>query len=525
MVSTLFARLCLVFAAILLGLGLMTLAIANRSQQRYFEEFTQELNRPVAMYMASQTRFFVNGLPDRQALTELASHVMMINPSLELYLLDPQGMVIDSVVDASDVQLRQVDLEPIKRLLSADARLPVYGDNPAFPEQKRVFSVFPVDGSQAGNSGCEQCGYVYAILGGERHRSLWHSLAASYALRDTSAMFAGVLVFALGAGIALFFLMTRPLRAMTSTLAQWRLAAGQPVGPGNREAEPLDQAGGNELQALESTCLAMAERLNQQYQALDVADKRRRQFLTSVSHDLRTPLTSLSGAIETLLLKKEELSDAELQHYLLLAQRQGSRLWRLIAQVFELARLDSGDVTAQMERFPLSELVFDTVQDLESVSQDRQVQLQVQVLGEDKSVSVLADMGLMQRVLENLLTNAIRHTADGGQVTITLDKPFFDDRALVEVKDTGSGFSWGLSGDSLASVNEVTGSIGIRADTRMAIIERQRLENGATVALSGSGLGLGIVHRILTMHDSEAFIWSQPGEGTRICFEIPVRQV
>ena len=88
--------------------------------------------------------------------------------------------------------------------------------------------------------------------------------------------------------------------------------------------------------------------------------------MTSVSHDLRTPLTSLSGAIETVLMKNEQMSATEQQRYLQLAQRQANRLGRLISQVFEMARLDSGDVKLQAEQLSLSDLVFDTVQDLEA---------------------------------------------------------------------------------------------------------------------------------------------------------------
>lgn len=516
--ASLFARLSLVFAVILLALGLMTLAIAYRSQQRYFEEFTQELNRPVAMYMADQTRLFVDGQPDSQALKDLASHVMMINPSLQVYLLDRQGKVLGQMNGESDARLQQVNLLPIQQFLSDEPRLPVYGDNPALPGQQRVFSAFPVTGEQAGNTGCEQCGYVYAVLGGERHNSLWHSLGASYALRDTSTLFAGVILFALGAGMALFFLMTRPLRAMTAAMGQWRLVADQPVHTGSADSIRAERKG-NELQVLESTCRAMAERLNQQYQVLETADRRRRQFLTSVSHDLRTPLTSLSGAIETLLLKKDKISKQEREHYLLLAQRQGGRLWRLIAQVFELARLDSGEVKAQIERIPLSELVFDTVQDLEPLAQERGVLLQVAKSGDERSVFVVADMGLMQRVLENLMTNAIRHTSEQGRVTISLEV-LSDSRVLVAVEDTGKGFPFVLAGCSLAAVEEMTTSSGESVATHPSTVDRQRLAGGGSVALHGSGLGLGIVQRVLAMHDCEALVWSQPGQGSRICFEL-----
>ncbi|MGQ7848296.1 sensor histidine kinase [Granulosicoccus sp. 3-233] len=519
MLSSLFVRLCLVFTAILLCLGLLTLAIANRNQQRYFEEFTQELNRPVAMYIATQKRLFVDGEPDHQALRELAAHVMVINPSLQVYLLDRQGRVLDSLAGEPDAVQRHVDLEPIQRFVAGTAHLPLYGDNPAVPGQQRVFSAYPVSGGQAGNSGCESCGYVYAVLGGERHSSLWQSLAGSYALRDNVAMFAVVLALALVAGMALFFLMTRPLRAMTASLGQWRLAADRAADSSPVVGRSTVVKRGNELEDLESTCHAMLERLDQQYQFLDSADRRRREFLTSVSHDLRTPLTSLSGAVETLLLKHDSLSDEERQHYLLLAQRQGGRLWRLIAQVFELARLDSGDIDVHVERIPFSELVFDTAQDFETLARERSITLQVSVLCKDKSLWVMADMGLLQRVIENLLANAIRHTARGGQVAIRLDRSG-DSMVQFEIEDSGCGFSRPLAGCSLAAIRDVSATADKSANHRAPNIERGGSDPGGKVILRGSGLGLGIVQRILTLHDSEALVWSRPGEGSRVCFEL-----
>ena len=440
--STLFSRLSLVFAGILLCLGLVALNIGHRSQQRYFEEFTQELNRPVAMYIANQARLFVNGQPDKQALAELASHVMMINPSLDVYLLDPQGGILAAAPANNAVIDQAVDLLPVLRFLSDQVHLPLFGDNPAVPGQKQVFSVFPVSGAEAQNSGCEPCGYIYVVLGGARHRSLWQSLASSYTLQAGATMFAGVLVFALFAGIAVFFMMTRPLRAITRSLSEWRLAiANDETGQGVRM--PLLEAGTgqplDELQALEQTCMSMAKRLDQQFMTLDSADQRRRAFLTSVSHDLRTPLTSLSGAIETLLVKSEQISEADHLRYLQLAQRQANRLRGLISQVFEMARLDSGDVKLQLELLSLSDLVFDTVQDLESEAAGKGVNLTVSNASRSANVPVFADMDTIQRVLENLVFNAIRHTPQGGFVRVSIQQGA-EQIGIVEIIDSGGGF-------------------------------------------------------------------------------------
>ncbi|ASJ71872.1 sensor histidine kinase [Granulosicoccus antarcticus] len=502
--SSLFIRLSLVFSAILLCLGMVTLNIGHRSQQRYFEEFTQELNRPVAMYMVNQTRLFIDGKPDKQALAELAVHLAMINPSLDVFLLDPQGNILAGALDV-DVQYDQaVDMQPLQRFIAGQDRLPIYGVNPSVPGQLRVFSAFPVSGTEAGNSGCEPCGYVYVVLGGARHRSLWHSLSSSYTLQAGATMFGGVLVFALFAGIAVFFMMTRPLRAMTRALSEWRLAA---VDQTTQALPPKLSAGrmADELQALEQTCHGMAKRLDQQFIALNKADKQRRRFLTSVSHDLRTPLTSLSGAIETVLLKHEQLTPSDSQRYLLLAQRQANRLRSLISQLFEMARLDSGDVKPQIEQMSLSELVFDTVQDMEAEASRVGIALTVSSSADSTNVIVLADMSMIQRVLENLVFNAIRHTPEGGHVSVTVGQDA-DLHGVVEVADSGRGFATPMDACPL-----------------MVCIDQGEVMASMNSAMSeGSGLGLGIVQRILVLHGSQALVWSQPGEGTRVKFSLPL---
>ena len=505
--SSLFSRLSLVFTGILLCLGIVALNIGHRSQQRYFEEFTQVLNRPIAMYIANQTHLFVDGRPDKQALAELASHVMMINPSVDVYLLDLQGNILAAAPSNDAVLDQAVDLQPLLRFLADQDRLPLFGDNPADPGQKHVFSVFPVNGADTQNSGCESCGYLYVVLGGASHRSLLNSLSSSYTLQAGATMFAGVLVFALVAGIAVFFMMTRPLRAMTRSLGEWRLAMGNDEVDHAARTPPIKLRMGqplDELQALKQTCMSMAKRLDQQFMALDSADQRRRAFLTSVSHDLRTPLTSLSGAIETLLLKGEQLSEMDHLRYLHLAQRQASRLRSLISQVFEMARLDSGDVKLRLERLSLSDLVCDTVQDLESEAAAKGVDLTVSNASRSANVPVLADMGLIQRVLENLVFNAVRHTAQGGFVRVSIQQRA-DKNGVVEIVDSGDGFCRSMNACPLSDCIELD-------DVR---------ENLPSGNAESSGLGLRIVQRVLALHDSEALVWSQPGQGTRIRFTLP----
>ena len=495
---SLFSRLSILFTLILLVLGILVWVIAHQSQQRYFEETSQQLNRPIAMYIAEQLPLYVNGNYDKRALESLAAHVMIINPSLRIYLLDPDGQVVTEASGADDDALSDVtvNLEPIKRFLSSTETLPVYGDDPRAPEQRRIFSAYPLADSGIGSSGCSPCGYVYAVLGEEQIMSAWQALMSSDTLQFSTLMLATVLLCALLAGLSIFFLLTRPLRAMTQSIAQWRLVASGLHNDVSGEMLNPSKFCDNELKLLEQTCHGMAQRLSRQYIELDGADKRRRQFLTSLSHDLRTPLTSVTGALETVITKSKSLSPVERTRFLMVAYRQSGRLHRLIEQVFELARLDSGELSLAMEMVSVQELVMDTAQDFEPHALKKGVALKFESASREADYRVNADLGQLNRVLINLLSNAIQHTPQGGLVSLSTLR-HVQKGVVVTVTDSGCGFARILVDYPLSQIDSTMYSANAR---------------------SGTGLGLGIVSRILALHGTEAKVTSRPDKGTQIRF-------
>jgi signal transduction histidine kinase len=450
------------------------------------------------MYVSEQVPLFVNGNFDKRALELVAGHLMVVNPSLELYLLDTDGKVVASALDTEEDALSDVvvDLQPVKKFLSSDESVLVHGDDPRAPGQKRIFSAYPLADSGIGSSGCEPCGYVYAVLGKEQIASPWQALMSSQTLQFSTLILLAVLLCALLAGLGIFFLLTRPLHTMTESIARWRLFASGLHYSSSSEGSELTSFKGNELEQLEKTCQAMAQRLLRQYLELDNADKRRRQLLTSLSHDLRTPLTSISGALEMLRSKQDTLSLTERQRILSVAYRQCANLQRLIDQVFELARLDSGEVSLELEPVSVQELAMDTVQDFEPHASMKGVNLHFEPSDPDGEFLVNADLGQLNRVLVNLLSNAIKATPAGGTVKLSTDR-HQSKGMVVTVTDSGRGFAKELHNIPLSQTDPAMFSN----------------DSGP-----GTGLGLGIVSRILALHGSEAHIFSVPGKGTQIRF-------
>ena len=136
---------------------------------------------------------------------------------------------------------------------------------------------------------------------------------------------------------------------------------------------------GDEIDALGITVEQMSRRIVDQIRQLRHADATRRELIANISHDLRTPLTSLQGYLETLLIKEGTLSEAERRHYLDLATKHGKRLSQLTAELFELAMLESQGPELHFEPFSLAELVQDVAQKFELEAEKHALRLETEI--------------------------------------------------------------------------------------------------------------------------------------------------
>jgi hypothetical protein len=241
----------------------------------------------------------------------------------------------------------------------------------------------------------------------------------------------------------------------------------------------------------------MSQRIVDQIRQLRHADATRREMIANISHELRTPLTSLRGYLETLLIKEGALSEAERRHYLDLAAKHGKRLSQLIAELFELAMLESQGPELHFEPFSLAELVQDVAQKFELEADKHGLTLETEIPAGAAFVS--GDIALIERVLENLIENAIKYTPQGGRIRLSLVPG--PGRIAARVSDTG---------------------VGIPADQIPHIFERfYRVEKSRGEGPEGTGLGLAIARRILDLHGSAIAVESKPGDGTSFSFELP----
>ena len=494
MLTTLYGKLAAVLLGLLCLIGGLYICLTLMTTRLYYQEVTQKLNRALAQNLVAENMPLRGGHIDRQALQDIFHLLMVINPSIEVYLLDPQGAILAYSAPPGRVQRQQVALDPVHRFLHGSSPWPILGDDPRNLTRRKVFSVAPIPPQGALE------GYLYIVLTGEEYDSVTQMLQGSYMLRLSIWAAGAGLIFAVGAGLLLFHLLTRRLRKLAATMGTFQQSdVAAPVDDSQRgAAQPLEAQRGDEIDRLSATFQAMTRRIHQQVQTLQHTDRLRRELVAHVSHDLRTPLAALHGYLETLCLKDTQLTPQDRRHYLDIAMRHSTRLGTLVAELFELAKLDAHETQVHAEAFSLAELVQDVVQKFQLMAHKKQQLLQAQLA--DDLPFVWADIGLIERVLDNLLQNALQYTAPGGTITVALTLQ----GSSVDVQVTDTGY-------------------GIPPEDLPYIFDRfYRAAQGPQDTAGGVGLGLAIAKRILELHGSTIAVDSTVHGGTTFTFPLPI---
>jgi signal transduction histidine kinase len=265
------------------------------------------------------------------------------------------------------------------------------------------------------------------------------------------------------------------------------------VGEGERDIVVAHEAR-DEIGELARSAAAMAARLGAEERGRDAADAARRRLVAAVSHDLRTPIASLRLLVDA--IDDDIVDEPTRRRYLQTMQTHIGSLSAMIDDLFELSRIEAGDITWSMRQVQLSELVDETVAAMTPEARSRQVDVRSVLTG--PVVAARADAEKIQRVLFNLIRNAIRHTPADGSVTVRAEAN--DGGVEVEVADTGAG---------------------IAPEDREQVFELF-YRGGAEASRSGDGAGLGlaIARAIVETHGGR--IWLPASErGTRVRFSLP----
>ncbi len=483
LMNKLYWKIAALFIGMLILLGVIFIYMNTYYAEQYFQETNQRLNAELAQFTVDHvTTFTPEGEVDTTAIQTVMESMMVINPSVEVYLLSPEGEIITYVAPYKKVKLEQVNLAPVKDFIADKGENYVLGDDPRNPGGCKVFSAAPIMEEE------QLKGYYYIILASEKQGSVASTLLGSYILRLGSFWFFLTLFGALALALFLIWYLTRNLQQIIEAVRRFK--------EGDYQAR-VANAEENDLPLLATTFNSMADQIVANIDELKSVEKLRRELIANVSHDLRTPLAIMRGYVETLQMKEETISSEDRQKYLSIILDSNDKLNKLVGQLFELSKLEANQVKAQKEPFFIHELAQDVFHKYQILADKKGIKIELNM--DDKLPLVFADIALVERVMQNLMDNALKFTPKDGAVKIGLHA--LDKSVEIKVSDTGPG---------------------IPENEQSFIFERYNKNQAVEGNKLGTGLGLAIVKKILDIHNSTIEVISQPNKGATFFFQLPV---
>jgi signal transduction histidine kinase len=338
--------------------------------------------------------------------------------------------------------------------------------------------------------------FGYILAGGLTLFNVWVTARLMFINKHDLALGSLLLFFAGGISVAFGYYLSN---AITGALEQLALAAER-LSKGDFSTR-VDVSGVDEIATLSGAFNTMAARLEDAAGAEKALDEARRNLVAWASHDLRTPLTSLRAMIDA--LADGVVDDPEtVSRYLRQSQSEITRMSTLIDDLFELAQLDAGQRDLDFEWINLSDLVSDTIESFADHAGASNLNLTGSVSPDVDPVWAAPDK--LSRILDNLVGNALRHTADGGSICI--NAAVAGDHIRVCVEDNGTGIA---SGD-LPHIFD-----------RFYRGDRSRIRRDDPGG--SAGLGLAIAKGLVEAHGGEIWVESQLEHGSKFWFTLPRR--
>jgi signal transduction histidine kinase len=479
--NRLYWQLSAIFLLVLVAFTVITIYIAVNSARNYSVEVNQKLNWNLASTTVNQIKpNFKNGEVNREAVEDIVHSLMVINPSVEVYLLDPEGKILSYVAPEKVVKLKKVRVTPILKFLNDKQHIIIYGDDPRNPDEKKTFSAAEV------TENGKLAGYVYIVLASQEYVSTAQMVLGSYILGLSIRSLIIILLISAVVGLIAIWLITSKLNIILNGIHQFK--------SGNLLAR-IAVRNNNELDTIGLAFNEMASTLAENIQELKDKDEFRRELISNISHDLRTPIASIQGYAETLILKKDNIEFSEQLKYLQIIYSSCDRLKKLVSELFELSNLQTNQVKLNPEPFSITELVSDIANKYRIISQKKGISINTFMPTDLPMIE--ADILLIDRVLQNLIDNALKFCREGDYINIDI-RPDLPGKVKITIADTGEG---------------------IENEELPYIFERYYKTEKYS---ESTGLGLAIVKKIIDLHKTNISVISQPGRGTEFSFSLPI---
>ena len=531
-------RLTLALALLLFAYGALVAVLGRHVASEHEQESLQRLSHGLARHIVEhwpQIAVVSQGAADREqadraAREALLSMLMVVNPGVQVYVLDADGRVDAYIGEPGMVRQHQVDLQAVRNFLAGGA-LPLRGTDPMGSGVPRIFSAAmfaPREGD------VRPPGYLYVVLDGQARDQVAGQLSLRRVWEGAGWAALVGLVVTLALGAFAFQKLTQPLRRLATRMLDYKLRDYK-LSDSPAKLTPTDvvpeqiKAGGDEVRNIADAFTHMTRRLEAQAAREQEQGHAHRETMAGVAHDLRTPLTALHGHLEALTEAlagpafapgPDDKQAADRRRRVLnAALAQSNKVRRLSQQLFELATLQSSDEVLHRERFNLDELVSDAVQKFERHSSETNAVASVTLSGQTPGrLELNGDLQLIERALTNLIDNALRHASSAAPVRVSLTREGLQARIVVE--DGGPGLP-----------DELTRRLDAGLSVREPPIRRAGGAIGGALggALGGGmgGLGLAIAQRVAVLHGGS--LRTLPMEpktstrsGTRMCLVLPL---
>ena len=479
--SSIYGRIALLFLVLLIILAAIQIIFILNFSSKFFSESDQKLNRGLARDLAAKFKPFLADTLDYDSIKHSFKEMMVLNPRVEFYLLDHNGKILAYFAEPEKIKRTAVDIIPIHTFLEAgeNLQMPLYGDDPRGTDRQKPFSVTPVQ------IGKDQKGYLYVILGGEDYDSALAMVEDSYIIRTSTVVVAAIFILTAVIGLLLFFILTRRLRLVTGEVNNFA--------KGTYSAR-IDINSDDEIGQLADAFNKMADTIEANIEEIKKNDQLRRDLIANISHDLRSPLASVQGYLETIMMKEKNISDDERQRYLQTVYKNILRLNKLVYELLELSKLDAGQIRPKPEPFSIAELTQDVVLKFKPQAEKHKIKINSDLPAALPMVQ--ADIGMIERALSNLLENALSYTPEEGSVTIALQCE--QEKVIVNIHDSGQGIA--------------------QEDIPFIFDRFYRADKSRST--EGTGLGLAITKKIMDAHHCNILVQSELNKGTTFTFDL-----
>lgn len=434
--------------------------------------------RALAEQLSEETRF------DLMKTLQLSEKFISLLPGLQLYLLNERGeYVVDLSTNAGGAPLVPVDIKLIQRFVDN----PFWDGTPHYvqhPTAEGHFGLFVAARTKIQ-------GETFILLGILDDSIAWATTDAGLDryLVPYSFIVVGVLLLLSSLSFSsIYFIFTSRLRQLMGLIEEYER--------GNFSST-VQLSGNDELNELQDSAHSMARQIRHQIEEISERDEVRRDLIAGVSHDLRAPVSTLRFELETLLSLSSVKDNSLVFGKVKKLERVIESLNSMLSQLFELAKLETNEKPADLISYPIGELLHEIVERYTKPAQAAGVTLVVENI--DEGVEVRCDPSLVERVLTNLIENAITYTLEGGFVKVS-----------------SSPTAKGLQ------ISVADNGVGVAENELDLVFERSfRASKWESRRKTSGGLGLAIVKKLLEAQGSSIRLVSEEGKGSVFAFVLP----